>query len=127
MFDNKEIAKKVAYILRTLAQKIEENPDLLKDMKLSMGNIPVIKRKRKAKELPINFDIFQIFAEEGEIALWQKLETFDLITLKKIIRQHNFDSSKLAEKWQKKERLLRLIIERVSARSDKGKVFRAYS
>jgi hypothetical protein len=124
MSDNKEIAKKVARILRTLARKVEENPDLLKDMELSLGDIPAVKRKEK--ELPINFDIFQIFAEGGEMALRQKLETFDLRTLKRIIRQHGFDPSKLAEKWRKKERILSLIIERVSARSDKGKVFKEY-
>ena len=126
MSDNKEIAKKVAHILRTLARKVEENPDLLKDMELSLGDIPAVKRKEKAKELPINFDIFQIFAEGGEMALRQKLETFDLRTLKRIIHQHGFDPSKLAEKWRKKERLLSLIIERVSARSDKGRVFKEY-
>ena len=72
------------------------------------------------------FDIFQIFAEGGEQALQQKLELLDLRTLKRIVGQHGFDPSKLAEKWRNKERLVNLIIDRVSARSDKGKVFKEY-
>jgi hypothetical protein len=127
MFDDKEIAKRVARILRLLAEKIEENPDILKGKGLSLGDIPIVSRKKKKTEEPtIDFDIFQIFAEGGERALQQKLEFLDLRTLKRIVSQHGFDSSKLAEKWRNKERLVNLILDRVSARSDKGKVFKEY-
>ncbi|MBT9141120.1 MAG: hypothetical protein DDT30_01707 [Dehalococcoidia bacterium] len=127
MFDDKETAKRVSRILKLLSEKIEENPDILKGMGLSFGDIPIISRKKKKmEEPPIDFDIFQIFAEGGELALRQKLELLDLRTLKRIVGQHGFDPSKLAEKWRKKERLLNLIIERVSARSDKGRVFKEY-
>jgi hypothetical protein len=127
MSDNKEIAKRVAHILRLLAEKIEENPDILKGEQLILGEIPDISRKKKkTEESIIDFDIFQIFAEGGVQALQQKLEPLDLKTLKKIISQHSFDPSKLAEKWSNKERLVKLILDRVSARSDKGKVFKEY-
>ncbi len=127
MSNDKEIAKRVAHILKVLAEKIEENPDTLRDLGLILGDIPTVnQKKKKTEEPPIDFDIFQIFAEGGEPALRQKLETLELKTLKGIVRQHGFDSSKLAEKWRKKERLLNLIIERVSARSDKGRVFKEY-
>lgn len=126
MSDNKENAKKVARILRILAEKVEGNPNILKGLELSQQEIPAVKQKKEMQEPPINFDIFQIFAEGDEAALRQKLETLDLRSLKRIIRQHGFDPSKLAEKWRKKERLLNLIIERVFARSDKGRVFKEY-
>lgn len=127
MSNDKEIAQRVARILRLLAEKIEENPDVLKEMELSLGDIPTVSRKKeKTEEPPIDFDIFQIFAEGGEQALQQKLELLDLRTLKRIVGQHGFDPSKLAEKWRNKERLVNLIIDRVSARSDKGKVFKEY-
>ncbi|MBT9150053.1 MAG: hypothetical protein DDT40_00219 [candidate division WS2 bacterium] len=124
---DKEIAKRVARILRLLAEKIEENPDILKGKELSPGDIPIVSRKKKKIEEPtIDFDIFQIFAEGGEQALQQKLEILDLRTLKRIVSQHGFDTSKLAEKWRNKERLVNLILDRVSARSDKGRVFKEY-
>jgi len=127
MSDDKEIAKKVARILRLIAGKIEENPDMLKETGLHIEDVPtIIRKKRKTERLLIDFDIFQIFAGGGEQNLRQKLEPLDLRTLKGIVSQHGFDPSKLAEKWQKKERLVNLIIDRVSARSDKGKVFKDY-
>lgn len=127
MSNDKEIAKRVARVLRLLAEKIEENPDVLKEMELSLGDIPTVSRKKEKKKEPtIDFDIFQIFAEGGKQALQQKLELLDLRTLKRIVSQHGFDPSKLAEKWRNKERLVNLIIDRVSARSDKGKVFKEY-
>jgi len=126
MSEEKEIAKRVARILRTLAGKIEENPELLKDVELSLVDVPAVGRKRKLAGPPIDFDIFEIFAKEGEQALRQKLEPLELKTLKRIVAQHSFDPSKLAEKWRNKERLVNLIIERVAARSDKGKVFKEY-
>jgi len=127
MSGDKEIAKMVSRILRLLAEKIEENPDILKGKELSLRDIPIVSRKKKKMEEPtIDFDIFQIFAEGGEQALQQKLENLDLRTLKKIVSQHSFDTSKLAEKWLNKERLVNLILDRVSARSDKGRVFKEY-
>lgn len=127
MSDDKEIAKRVARILRLLAERIEENPDILKGEELILEDIPTITRKKKKTEEPtIDFDIFQIFAEGGKQALQQKLELLDLRTLKRIVSQHSFDLSKLAEKWRNKERLVNLILDRVSARSDKGRVFKEY-
>jgi hypothetical protein len=126
MSDDREIAKRVAHILRILAGNIEENPELLKDIGLNLVDVPVKKRKTKAEELSVEFDIFEVFAQGGEQALRQKLNPLELRTLKRIIAQHGFDSSKLAEKWRTKERLVNLIIDRVTARSDKGRIFKEY-
>lgn len=128
MPDDKEISKKVAQILKILARKIEDNPDLLKDTGLGIDDIPGLKRKGKTKEpIMIDFDIFQIFADGGDEALRQKLGLLELRDLKRIVSQHGFNPSKLADKWKNKDRLVNLIIKRVTARSDKGKVFKEYS
>lgn len=122
---NKEFAEQVAHILRVLARKVEENPNILKDLELDPKDFPMISRK-KIEKTTIDFDIFQVFTDGGEQALRQKLEPLDLKTLKEIVSKHGFDTSKLAEKWKRKERVVNLIINRVSARSDKGKVFKDY-
>jgi len=127
MSHDKEIAKRVAHILRILAKKIEENPNILNGSELILGDIPAVSRKKKKTEEPaIDFDIFRIFAEGGREALQEKLELLDLRTLKKIVSQYGFDPSKLAKKWRNKERLVNFILDRVSARSDKGRVFKEY-
>jgi hypothetical protein len=122
---DKKIAKQMAGILRILAAKIEENPEMLKDVGLNLIDVPMSERKRKEK-LPVDFDIFEVFAEGGEEVLRQKLESLEMGSLKQIISQHGFAPSKLAEKWRTKERLINLIVERVTARSDKGRVFKEY-
>ncbi|MBE0427815.1 MAG: hypothetical protein IBX72_14370 [Nitrospirae bacterium] len=126
MSNGKEIAKSIASILRILAEKIEENPDIINGIGLSLRDIPVANLKKKKEELPIDVDIFQIFSDEGEKALRDKLDVLDLKSLIRIVRKHGFDPSKLAEKWKKKERLVDLILDRVSARSNRGKVFKDY-
>lgn len=126
MSDEEDIAKQVARILRLLAGKIEDNPNFLKDMGLAPKDIPIVNRKKKMEEPPIDLDVFRIFSDEGSEVLRKKMEPLDLRTLVRIIRQHRFDPSKLAEKWKDKERLINLILEKVAARSDKGKVFKEY-
>lgn len=124
--DNKEVAKRVSRILRIIAKRIEENPELLADSELSLLEIPALKRNKKAEPPSITFDIFDIFAEGGAQALRNRLEPLELRALKRIIAKHSFDSSKLADKWRKKERLINLILERVTARTEKGEVFKGY-
>lgn len=126
MSDEAEIAKQVARILRLVAGKIEDNPDFLKETGLALGDIPIVSRKKKTEEPHIDIDVFRIFSDEGEDVLRKKLEPLDSRLLVRIIRQHRFDPSKLAEKWKNKERLINLIVERVATRSDKGSVFKEY-
>lgn len=126
MSNNIETSKKIARILRMLATKLEDNPDFLNDIELHFGETPNF-RKKKVAPTPIDFDVFEIYAQGGEKALQQKLEHLDISTLKRVISTHGFDPSKLAEKWRNKERLLNLILDRVAARSDKGKTFKEYS
>ncbi|TAL46787.1 hypothetical protein EPN87_04405 [archaeon] len=99
----------IAKALRKLAEEVEKNPSL------------IFNDKNEKKEVYI--DIFQIYANGGELSLRNEIEKLDIEDIKNIIRKNSFDSSKLAIKWKNKERLVDLIINKVSARSDKGKVF----
>lgn len=125
MPDQNEIAAQVVRFLRRLARHIEENPESLKGMEIATHDIPKLTKGRsKAKKL--DFDLFQILSEGGEDGLRRKLEPLGLHDLKGIISKHGFDTSKLAEKWRTKDRLINLIVDRAKARSDKGNVFKAY-
>ncbi|MCJ7425150.1 hypothetical protein MUP01_12920 [Candidatus Bathyarchaeota archaeon] len=123
MSDDLRNARRVARLLRMLAGKIEEDPEFIKG--IDIEDISVLSRKKKTEQ-SIDFDISKIYSEEGELALRQRLEQLDLKELKSIVRKHSFDSSRLAEKWKDKDRLIKLILERVSARNEKGQAFLKY-
>lgn len=118
-----ERAKKIAGLLQFLANKIEENPEILEGIE----GFSHIKPKRKQKEaLTLDFSIYQIFSDKGEQALRERLILLDLKTLKQIISQNSFDPAGLARKWRNRDRLTDLIVERVSARNEKGNAFKNY-
>lgn len=124
MSESEDNAKSIARILRILANNIEKNPQLLKDS--GIERITVVSERRSKQRL-VEFNLFEIISEVGEEGLRERLTPLELDTLRKIVRRYGFDPSKLAEKWKDRERLIDLIIERVTARSDKGKAFKDYT
>ena len=122
---DKDSAKDVARILRMLAEGIERKPELLKD--LGLEKVAIVSERGKTAQRPVDVDVFGIFSQGGEKALRDSLNSLELNALRRIVRHHSLDPSKLAEKWKNKERLINLIIDRVSARIDKGKAFKDYT
>lgn len=85
-----------------------------------------IKLKKKIGKRLIDFNIFQVFTKGGKRTLIQELNSFGIDNLKKIVSQHRLDSGGLTRKWKDKQRLIKLIVDRVESRSKKGDVFRKY-
>ena len=126
MYDDKKIiAKKVANLLRSIARKIEKNPELLDDLNLTIEEVPISMREKKKSNV-IEMNVFEIYSEKGEDGLILELEKLSVSQLKNIIRQNGFDPTKLSEKWRKKDRLIDLIVSKVKSRSEKGQVFKDY-
>jgi hypothetical protein len=121
--DEVEKAKKIANILKIVAKKIVENPNILGDLNLATEDIPRFEQKKKEDNLLINFNIYAVFSDGGETVLREKLESFDIVTLKQIISRNSLDSSGLSRKWRKKDKIINLIVEKVAARSEKGHAF----
>lgn len=111
--------------MRVVATSIEQHPELVNDLDFS-DRIVSPKRKRRLPYPPIDFDVFEVYATQGDEGLAEKLDGLDVMGLKRIVAMHGFDQSKLAEKWRSKQRLINLILDRVAARNDKGKVFKNY-
>ena len=126
MSEQKDIARRVADILRVLAAKVEASPQLLDDLGLTLGDLPMKSKARRTREAVKTPDVFAIFAQGGEEALRATLAPLDLRVLRELVSQHGLDPSKLAVKWRDRERLVQLIMERVVARSEKGKAFKGY-
>jgi hypothetical protein len=126
MSEQQDIAKRVADLLRLLANKIERSPHLLDDLDLALGDLPKKVKGRSKRESTQIPDVFTIFSQGGEEALRAILDPLELPVLKKVVSQHGLDPSKLAVKWQNKERLIQLVVDRVFSRSEKGKTFEKY-
>ncbi|MGA2386170.1 MAG: hypothetical protein ABSG33_06525 [Candidatus Bathyarchaeia archaeon] len=123
MSESEEKAKRISTFLRKLAGKIEENPHIFDDIEIK--DIPVLVASKRTKK-DSQVDISKVLSEEGPAALRQKLDQLDVKELKIIIRNNGFDPAKLAAKWKDKQRLINLIIERISARKEKGQAFINY-
>lgn len=126
MSDERDFAKRAARLLKFLAKKLEEKPELLTELDPNFMKISRPMKTKKIKQQQAELDIFEVYANDGKQKLREKLELLDMNTLKKIISLHSFDSSRLAEKWKNKDKLLDLIVKRVEARVQKGRVFKNY-
>jgi hypothetical protein len=123
--DENIIAKKVANLLRLIAEKIERHPELLKDLNLTMEEVPIAEKKKKTSTV-VEINVFEIYSEKGEEGLKSELEKLSIPQLNHIIRQNVFDPTKLSEKWKKKDKLIDLIVNKVKSRTEKGRVFMDY-
>jgi len=127
MQDRELNPKKLARVFRLLASRIERDPELASSLELALNGANSRRTSRKRREpTRLEFDLFDVYAREGESGLYRRLEILELTVLKGIIATNNFDPSKLADKWRSRERLVNLIIDRVAARSEKGRVFHEY-
>ena len=97
---------------RRLANILKENKTQKKD-----GKIGSFKRR------PGQFNPFHVYRDSPE-KLEMMLKTLEMDQLKDIISEHGLDRTKLAMKWQDKERLIEKISSTVKLRYEKGDVFR---
>ena len=81
------------------------------------------KGARRNRRAPGVLDPFEVFGR-GEPALREALQGLRVDQLKDIVSQHGIDSSKLALKWRKPERLIELIVTTVRSRIEKGDAFK---
>ena len=82
--------------------------------------------KRTARRSPGAIDPFA-FYKQGPEALNLALAKLDIEQLKDIVAEHGMDNAKLAMKWKTRDRLEKLIVGTVAARSRKGEAFRTSS
>ena len=115
-------ARKLAQMLRRLARELEDNPVLATRLLGTDGAIT--KGGRSTASPPEALDLYAVFASGGESQLREAIQRFDIPQLRRIVQRNGLDSSKLAEKWRNKERLMELIVRTVMERAHLGDVFR---
>ena len=105
-------------LLRNLADELDRNPELAERLLPSKKTVS----RQKIAELP-GIDPFEILRAGGEVALRERLEALDVRELKLIITRHSLDTTRSAQKWRDKQRLVSFIVDRIDARAHKGDVF----
>ncbi len=118
MTDEKKAAIYISHFLRVLSERIEEKPELIRELDLDFSAILSPENGKPGGEELEEFDAFSVYDEGGEEGLRGRLEGLDLYSLKKILNRHDFDPSQFAQKWEDKSRLIDLILKRVAARTN---------
>ena len=124
--------KKLTQVLKDLVALIEDeaqrNPVFAERLEAITSDLSVSAKKSGEKkahpvaqiEVP---DVLAVFQERGaeELGFW--LRTFDLQTLKVVIKQNGFDPGKVATRWTDKDKFVALIVEQTLARLKRGTAF----
>lgn len=118
MTDEKKAAIYVSHLLRVLAKRIEEKPELIREFDLDFSSILSPEKGNQGGEKLEELDAFSVYAEGGEEGLRGRLDGLDLYSLRRILNRHDFDPSQLAQKWKDRTRLIDLILKRVAARTN---------
>ncbi len=122
MSKSDQLKKIFPEFLRGLADELDRDPSLMDQLIPSRHEGP---RKVIGKKPSTDIDPFEVLRTGGEAALRGRLELLDVSSLKAIISRHGLDTTRLAQKWHDKQRLASFIVERITARAQKGQVFMA--
>ena len=80
--------------------------------------------KPKGRESPVSApDPFRLLREGGESHLRATLRQQPVPALRHIVRTHRLDPARVSARWSAPDRLIDLIVERVSARANHGRAF----
>ncbi len=122
MSERKELITCLSSLLRTLADELDQNPALAERL---IFNRNADKSTRPlASQVLAKFDAIEILRQGGAATLRQELHRLELPELKTLLTKHALDTTRLAQKWRSKDRLVEFIVERMTARSQKGDAFR---
>ena len=107
--------------LAAVIKRLQQEPDFISKLENLLSSKPEPKEKKVYAQSEL--DVFSEFTQNGREGLNSKLAELNDIQLKNIIREHNLDSKKLAQKWKSHERLVSLILDKVESRVNKGSAF----
>jgi len=133
--DSKTLRKVLRQIADLVADKAEQDSVFAEELVslISLSDQPTKSKTKsvtgKDVESENDPDLFKLFLSQGIDGLQESLKTFDVEQLRKIIRKHRFDPSRISSKWKEedKDRFIALIGDRVEARCKQGDTFRQYS
>lgn len=111
-------------ILRELITEID-NDNELKNLLSNLFCKVTSKSTVRKKQEPVNITInpIAIVSSEGENVLLGKLNDLEIPELIAIIKKYGFDKTRKSYKWKTKEKIVKLIKDKVCSSSKRGDVF----
>ena len=125
---SKSESKRISHLLKEIATLMERDPNFLSELNQWVDNYEVsgVKRGANDHKPPLSMDVFETFSRIGKKGLESTLNELEIPELRRIIMSNNLDPSKLSHKWKDKEKMVKLVVDRVSARASKGSAFMNY-
>ena len=125
---SKSEIKSVSQSLKRIATLIEKDPKFLAELEKWLNKYEISNEKRGERTYKDDslIDAIDVYANVGLDGLSLALDKLEIPELRKIIMQNNLDPSKLSHKWKDKEKMIKLILERIAARATKGNAFMNY-
>ena len=81
------------------------------------------KNGNKSSRAVVVPDVMAALEKQGEVEFRFWLRTFDLATLKAIVKSNGFDVTRASQKWTDPDKFLNLIFEQSTARLRRGSSF----
>ena len=123
-----ELELRLRAFVDAVAKEARANPELagrLEDaLNTTIGISEVGRRRGPRRRNPPSLDPFALY-DKGEDHLRSALQDLGLDQLKDIVAGYGMDRARLALRWRKAERLIKLIVDTVRSRSEKGDAFRS--
>ena len=116
--------ERLTSLYQKIAINVKKNPKILNEMEQKLVKLTNKNTRKVIKYEEVN--LFEILSKKGEYSLYNTLNVMEINQLKHIVRKYCLDSSKRAERWKNKERLVKYITEKVIVQNDRGKVFLTY-
>lgn len=121
-----KLSERLERLLRVIINEAERNKEFCRKIEQVICTDSIQDKstaKTSKRRDPAVFDPVDVISE-GENVLAEKLETLTEKELKDIIAFYGMDTSKLAMKWKRRDKLINHIIEVSKRRASKGDAFR---
>jgi hypothetical protein len=131
-YKEQKMIKNIANTLRILADLMENNPIIAREVLKELGAQPAVPPAPVSSKvggvtlekssLP---DVFAIFMEKGAVSLQEELQLYEVQILKQIVSNSHLDTAGKVRRWRSKERIINFIIDAVDKRVSQGDAFRS--
>ena len=121
--------KKLTTFFRELLNLVDDeaarNPEFAAKLESIVATLPSrpLRPPRPAKDTVIIPDVFAALQEKGEAEFGFWVRSFDIPTLKGIIRKNGFDPAKASQRWTDPDKFVALITDQTLARMKRGSAF----
>jgi hypothetical protein len=126
--DLEAVKLKLRQLTSVIVAEAERNPQFAKELYHILGEVQQSARRKATATTDTGKvpDPFEAWSRLGPDDFNDWLQALSIEQLRAIVRENRFDTSRLSDKWKKREKFIELIAAAVASRSAHGDVFRHY-